>query len=73
MATFLSNYMWEWLALTIAALVHVGLILNLVAVSALFFIWLERKISGRIQDRLGQRALAANSAGYRRLPTVSSC
>jgi len=45
--------MWSWLAYTIAALVHVVLILNLVAISALVFIWLERKISGRIQDRLG--------------------
>jgi NADH-quinone oxidoreductase subunit H len=45
--------LWSWLAYTIAGLVHVGLILNLVAVGALFFIWLERKISGRIQDRLG--------------------
>jgi len=44
---------WPWLAYTIAAMVHVALILNLVAVSALVFIWLERKISGRIQDRLG--------------------
>jgi len=44
---------WTWLAYTIAAMVHVALILNLVAVSALVFIWLERKISGRIQDRLG--------------------
>ena len=32
---------------------HAALILNLVAVSALVFIWLERKIAGRIQDRLG--------------------
>ena len=37
----------------LAALVHIGLIINLVAVGALIFIWLERKISGRIQDRLG--------------------
>ena len=55
MAEFLVENLnfWPWLAYTIAAAVHVALILNLVAVSALVFIWLERKISGRIQDRLG--------------------
>jgi NADH-quinone oxidoreductase subunit H len=37
----------------LAALIHIGLLLNLIAVGALVFIWLERKISGRIQDRLG--------------------
>ena len=37
----------------LAALIHIFLILNLVAVGALVFIWLERKVSGRIQDRLG--------------------
>jgi NADH-quinone oxidoreductase subunit H len=37
----------------VAALVHIFLLLNLVAVGALVFIWLERKVSGRIQDRLG--------------------
>jgi NADH-quinone oxidoreductase subunit H len=37
----------------VAALVHIFLLLNLVAVGALLFIWLERKVSGRIQDRLG--------------------
>ncbi len=42
-----------WAGYLIAPLIHIGLILNLVAVSALVFIWLERKISGRIQDRLG--------------------
>ncbi len=53
MAPFLSQYIWTWLAYTIAGVVHVALIINLVAVGALIFIWLERKISGRIQDRLG--------------------
>ena len=53
MAEFLVTFMPIWLAYTLAALVHVALIINLVAVGALFFIWLERKISGRIQDRLG--------------------
>jgi len=32
---------------------YVLLLLHLVAVGALVFIWLERKIAGRIQDRLG--------------------
>ncbi len=53
MAAFLANYLPEWLAYLIAALVHCALLLNVVAVGALIFIWLERKVSGRIQDRLG--------------------
>ena len=53
MAEFFDQYLPTWLAYTLAGLVHVALLINLVAVGALFFIWLERKISGRIQDRLG--------------------
>lgn len=59
----LLNWLASWLGgsvatdaavgYVLASLVHFALILNLVAVGALFFIWLERKISGRIQDRLG--------------------
>ena len=53
MAEFLSQYIVAWLAYTTAALVHIFLLINLIAVGALVFIWLERKVAGRIQDRLG--------------------
>lgn len=41
------------LGYVLAAFTHVFLLINLVAVGALIFIWLERKVAGRIQDRLG--------------------
>ena len=37
----------------LAAIVACLLVLGFVAVSAIYFIWLERKVAGRIQDRLG--------------------
>jgi NADH-quinone oxidoreductase subunit H len=49
----IAKGIWFWLAYTLAALVHVFLLVNLIAVGALLFIWMERKVSGRIQDRLG--------------------
>ena len=43
----------SWLGYVLAAGVHLFLLINVVAVGALVFIWMERKIAGRIQDRLG--------------------
>ena len=44
---------WEAPGYMLAALIQVALIIQVPAVGALVFIWMERKISGRIQDRLG--------------------
>ncbi len=53
MAETLSLYIPTWLAYTLAAVVHCVLLIHVVAVGALVFIWMERKVAGRIQDRLG--------------------
>ncbi len=46
---FFSSPLWPYLLAVIAAAVLIGFML----VSAIFSVWLERKVAGRIQDRLG--------------------
>jgi NADH-quinone oxidoreductase subunit H len=41
------------IAFFLAALIHASLLLGLFAGLPVFYIWLERKVAGRIQDRLG--------------------
>jgi NADH-quinone oxidoreductase subunit H len=55
MAEFLINTLGfpAWLAWSATAGVAAFLILNVIAGGALVFIWAERKIAARIQDRLG--------------------
>ena len=49
----ISFEMCSTLAFTLAALVHASLILGFFGLAPLVYIWLERKVAGRIQDRLG--------------------
>lgn len=44
---------WTWIGYFLAASFACAMALQVVAVGALIFIWMERKIAGRIQDRLG--------------------
>jgi NADH-quinone oxidoreductase subunit H len=53
MTQLLITYLPAWLGYTIAALIQCALLMVVALCSAAVFIWLERKVSARIQDRLG--------------------
>lgn len=49
----LSSHRATQLAAALIAFLAVNILVGFVAASAVFFIWVERKVAGRIQDRLG--------------------
>lgn len=58
MASYLAYHLglaspWQWLAYLGVALLQCGILMALVLTAAAMFTWMERKVSGRMQDRLG--------------------
>jgi NADH-quinone oxidoreductase subunit H len=53
MFEWLADYLPTWAAILVAAALAAGILVSFVGGAAFLFIWAERKISGRIQDRLG--------------------
>jgi NADH-quinone oxidoreductase subunit H len=53
LANFFEPDTVELIAPILVAIIAGSILVGFVALSAVFFIWLERKVAGRIQDRLG--------------------
>ena len=53
MRELLTDYLPDWLALVAMPLIAAALVVGFMGGSALFYIWAERKVSARMQDRLG--------------------
>jgi len=53
MREIITDYLPDWLAVLTMPLVASGLVVGFMGVSALLYIWAERKVSARMQDRLG--------------------
>jgi NADH-quinone oxidoreductase subunit H len=56
LAEYAAEYLgpeWQWAAYTLFALVQVVIIIAIVVTLVAAFTWAERKVAGRLQDRLG--------------------
>ena len=53
MTELLSEYLPDWLIVIALALLAAALVVSFMGASALLYIWAERKVSARMQDRLG--------------------
>lgn len=53
MVEYLSQYLPDWAAVVASAAIAAGLVFAFVGAAAFLYIWAERKVSARIQDRLG--------------------